>query len=102
MPGPAGPAGPAACATMPARAPIPAMPLSVRPFQPSDAAPLLSRFAPDARAPWLRLPYPYAVEDLVRRHDGLTVLVAETGPERVVGLAAIDARGAAGPPCMVG
>lgn len=83
------------------------MPLSVRPFQYSDAGPLLSRFAQEARPPWIRLPYPYAIEDLVVNREGLIVLVAETSPERVVGLVAIDAREAAasvggGAPCMIG
>jgi ribosomal protein S18 acetylase RimI-like enzyme len=41
----------------------------------------------------LRLPPPYAVDDLLARAEGLTVFVAETGPETVVGLIAVDERG---------
>ncbi|MEB3329553.1 MAG: GNAT family N-acetyltransferase [Candidatus Sericytochromatia bacterium] len=69
------------------------MPLLVRPYLPADGASLLARFSADARPPWLRLPPPYAVSDLLLRADGLKVFVAETGPEAVVGLVAIDERG---------
>jgi GNAT superfamily N-acetyltransferase len=69
------------------------MPLTVRPYQPSDGAPLMKAFAADARAPWLRLPHPYVIEDLVVRAEGLTVWVADTGEGRIVGLVAIDRRG---------
>ncbi|MEB3223662.1 MAG: GNAT family N-acetyltransferase [Candidatus Sericytochromatia bacterium] len=69
------------------------MPLLVRPYQPADGATLLARFAADTRPPWLRLPPPLAVEDLLVRAEGLSVFVAETGPDTVVGLIAIDERG---------
>lgn len=69
------------------------MPLNVRPYQPTDGAALLNRFDASARAPWLKLPHPYRVEDLVVRAEGLHVFVAETGQDRVVGLIAIDERG---------
>lgn len=68
------------------------MPLNVRPYQPSDGTSLLNRFDARARAPWLRLPHPYTIEDLVVRAEGLSVFVAETGQDRVVGLIAIDER----------
>ena len=76
------------------------MPLNVRPYQPSDGAPLLARFDARARAPWLRLPHGYAIEDLVVNAEGLSVFVAETGQDRVVGLIAIDERGDA--PLLLG
>lgn len=76
------------------------MPLNVRPYQPSDCAPLLARFDASARAPWLRLPPPYVIEDLVVGAEGLKVLVAETGRDRIIGLIAVDQRGEA--PLLIG
>jgi ribosomal protein S18 acetylase RimI-like enzyme len=69
------------------------MPLLVRPYLPADGAPLLARFSAETRPPWLRLPPPYAVGDLLVRAEGLKVFVAETGHQAVVGLVAIDERG---------
>ena len=69
------------------------MPLKIRAYQPSDAAPLRHRFAGETRPPWLRLPPPYALDALLASDEGLTRFVAESGRGDVVGLIALDVRG---------
>ncbi|MDB5097488.1 MAG: GCN5-related N-acetyltransferase [Cyanobacteria bacterium RYN_339] len=76
------------------------MPLSIRPFEEQDAPALTARFSEDARAPWLRLPYPFTLDKLLEPGSGLDVFVAAPQPERVVGLIAFDRRGT--DPLMVG
>lgn len=67
------------------------MPLSIRPYQASDAPQLLARFSPETRAPWLRLPHPYTLPRLLEAGPEVQVFVAEMGSNQVVGLIAFDA-----------
>lgn len=66
------------------------MPLTIRPYEPGDEAPLRARFSGETRPPWIALPHPYSLERLLQPKFGLTVFVAESSRAQVVGLIAID------------
>jgi GNAT superfamily N-acetyltransferase len=76
------------------------MPLSIRPYEEQDAPSLTARFSEDARAPWLRLPYPFTLARLLDPASGLDVFVAAPQPDRAVGLIAFDRHGP--DPLMIG
>lgn len=76
------------------------MPPLVRPLQPSDVDALRERFGRSARAPWLPLPSPYFLDQLLEPSDTMDVLVVAVRPEQAVGLLGIDR--ATEPPTLVG